>query len=124
MDELNAAPGVAPINGRRRARKKPLEPAKPKRLVLKIRDHDSLAGLDMRFLWLNHWNLSGRDLRRANLRGARLNGANLSASDLRDAVLEAADLSGACLRGTLLKGADLRSAVVTDADFREALTDH
>lgn len=92
---------------------------KPKRLVLKIRDHDSLAGQDMRFLWLTGWDLSRRDLQFANLRGARLSGADLSDANLHGAVLEAADLTGACLRGAILEDTNLRDALVVGADFRK-----
>ena len=119
------AVGGQSIGGARRSVKAKPQPAprkapQAKRLVARIRDHDSLAGQDMRFLWLNQWDLSRRDLRRANLQGARLNGVNLSACDLRGAVLEAADLTGACLRGALLEDANFRNALVSQADFRKA----
>lgn len=91
-----------------------------KGLLDRIRDRDSLAGADLRFLWLVHWDLCGRDLRAANLRGTQLTGSDLSSCDLRDAVLEAANLSGACLRHARLDNANLKGALVSGADFRGA----
>jgi uncharacterized protein YjbI with pentapeptide repeats len=91
-----------------------------KGLLDRIRDRESLAGADLRFLWFVHWDLSGRDLRAANLRGTQLTGSDLSSCDLRDAVLEAANLSGACLREARLDNANLKEALVPGADFRGA----
>ena len=92
--------------------------ARKKALVDRIRDRDSLAGADLRFLWFVHWDLSGRDLRGANLRGTHLTGGDLSGCDLRNAVLEAANLGGACLRGAQLEQANLDDTLVQGADFR------
>jgi uncharacterized protein YjbI with pentapeptide repeats len=91
-----------------------------KGLLDRIRDRESLAGADLRFLWFVHWDLSGRDMRAANLRGTQLTGSDLSRCDLRDAVLEAANLSGACLRDARLDNANLKGALVPGADFRGA----
>jgi uncharacterized protein YjbI with pentapeptide repeats len=101
----------------RPARKRPA--TRKKALLDRIRDRDSLAGADLRFLWFVHWDLSGRDLRGANLRGAQLTGSDLSGCDLRNAVLEAANLSGACLRAAQLEQANLHGALVQGADFRD-----
>lgn len=92
--------------------------ARKKALVDRIRDRDSLAGTDLRFLWFVHWDLSGRDLRAANLRGTHLTGSDLSGCDLRNAVFAAANLSGACLRGAQLEHANFEGALVQGADFR------
>jgi uncharacterized protein YjbI with pentapeptide repeats len=89
-----------------------------KGLLDRIRDRESLAGADLRFLWFVHWDLSGRDLRAANLRGTQLTGSDLSSCDLRDAVLEAANLTGACLREAQLDNAKLNGTLVHGADFR------
>ena len=120
---LTVASGIAPAPG-----KGPKEPsarvrsraslARQKGLLDRIRDHESLAGADLRFLWFVHWDLSGRDLRAANLRGTQLTGSDLSNCDLRDAVLEAANLCGACLRDAQLHNANLQGALVHGADFR------
>lgn len=92
--------------------------ARKKGLLDRIRDRESLAGADLRFLWFVHWDLSGRDLRGANLRGTQLTGGDLSSCDLRDAILEAANLCGACLRDAQLDNANLKGALVRGADFR------
>jgi uncharacterized protein YjbI with pentapeptide repeats len=93
-------------------------PARAKSLLDRIRNRESLAGADLRFLWFVHWDLSGRDLRAANLRGTQLTGSDLSGCDLRDAVLEAANLKGASLREAQLDNANLQGALVHGADFR------
>ena len=94
--------------------------ARKKGLLDRIRDRESLAGADLRFLWFVYWDLSCRDLRAANLRGTQLTGSDLSDCDLRAAVLEAANLSGACLRDARLDNANLKGALVPGADFRGA----
>lgn len=96
----------------------PTAARRKKGILERIRDRESLAGVDLRFLWLAHWDLSRLDLRQANLRGTHLVGSDLSAADLRGAVLEGADLTNACLRGANLRGANLREALVQGADFR------
>jgi uncharacterized protein YjbI with pentapeptide repeats len=112
-------PGAGPEE--RRLRVLPARPmARKKALLDKIRDRDSLAGADLRFLWFVHWDLSGRDLRAANLRGTQLSGGDLSGCNLRSAVLAGANLSGASLRGAQLEDADLEGALVQGADFRGA----
>ena len=105
---------------RTRRRPAPTAPGRKKGLLDRIRDRESLAGADLRFLWFVHWDLSGRDLRTANLRGTQLTGSDLSRCDLRDAVLEAANLSGASLREARLDNANLKGALVHGADFRGA----
>jgi uncharacterized protein YjbI with pentapeptide repeats len=118
-----SAPGAAADAARRKRAPRARQPATPgrtKSLLDRIRNRESLAGADLRFLWLVHWDLSARDLRAANLRGTQLTGSDLSRCDLRDAVLEAANLSGACLRHAQLDNAHLKGALVHGADFRGA----
>jgi uncharacterized protein YjbI with pentapeptide repeats len=116
------APGAPPeaSDPHRGRRRRQASVGRKKGLLDRIRNRESLAGADLRFLWFVHWDLSGRDLRAANLRGTQLTGSDLSSCDLRDAVLEAANLSGACLRDARLDNAHLKGALVPGADFRGA----
>jgi hypothetical protein len=59
----------------------------------------SLAGADLRWVWLPEAELGGANLGGVDLRGANLGGANLGGVDLRGANLGGADLRGADLRG-------------------------
>jgi uncharacterized protein YjbI with pentapeptide repeats len=89
-------------------------------LLHKIENQESLAGVDLRNLYLSGMDFSKLDLRGANLKGCRLNygkfnGANLSNADLTDTVLinvsfEKASLSGAVLNGAIVAGADFSEA--------------
>ena len=47
-------------------------------ILQKIEKHESLAGVDLRNLYLSGMDLSDLDLRRANLKGCRLNYGNLT----------------------------------------------
>jgi uncharacterized protein YjbI with pentapeptide repeats len=114
----SASDELGEISNRHAARRPRALDGRKKGLLDRIRDRESLAGADLRFLWFVHWDLSGRDLRAANLRGTHLTGSDLSGCDLRDAVLETANLRGACLREAQLHNANLNGALVHGADFR------
>ena len=89
-------------------------------ILQKIDKHESLAGADLRNLYLSSMDLSNLDLRGANLKGCRLSygklaGSDLTNADLTDAVLTSANFEKAVLVDTLFRG-----AIVAGADFSEA----
>ena len=85
-----------------------------------IEKHESLAGLDLRNLYLSGMDLSNLDLRGANFKGCRLNYGKLAASDLRNADLTDTMLINTSFRKANLVGTVFRGAIVTGADFSEA----
>jgi Pentapeptide repeats (8 copies) len=91
-----------------------------RRILQKIDKRESLAGVDLRNLYLSGMDLSSLDLRGANLKGCRLcngklGGSDLTNADLTDAVLTNANFEKADLVGTLFRG-----AIVAGADFSQA----
>jgi len=118
-NRVTAELSIAP-RGRRGEPRTHKRPTRQKGLLERIRERESLAGADLRRLWLSYWDLSKLDLCGAYLRGTYLVGSDLSGCDLRGANLEAANLSNACLRGAILEKANLLDAIVDSADFRGA----
>ncbi|NUP04454.1 MAG: DUF2169 domain-containing protein [Polyangiaceae bacterium] len=107
-------------------------------LERRIREGESLEGLDFSDLDLGGFDLSGKKLvgsrfdravlKRARLRGvdltgASLEGADLAETDLEDALLERANLVSAKLSGATLRRALLTDANLTTCDARRAIFD-
>ncbi|MFO0551066.1 MAG: DUF2169 domain-containing protein [Polyangiaceae bacterium] len=96
----------------------------------RIREGDSLEGLDMSDLDLSGFDFSGKrlngsklvrtNLRRARLRGCNLTGTTLEGADLVEADLDDAQLERANLTGAKLSGATLRRAYLTDVNLANA----
>lgn len=103
------------------------------RVSARIRDRQSLGGLnlkgaDLEGLNLDGVSLSGLDLSharlvRCSLRGAQLSGATLTGADLSEAVLVRADVVRANLRNAVLRGADFEEAALRDANLERASCD-
>ena len=91
-----------------------------KRILQKIENHESLAGVDLRNLYLTGMDLSYLDLRRANLKGCRLNYGKLAASDLTNADLSDTMLINASFKKANLRGTVFGGAIATGADFSES----
>jgi uncharacterized protein YjbI with pentapeptide repeats len=104
----------------------------------RIREGESLAGLDLSDVDLTGFDLSGQRLagcrldrasmkgcrmRGIDLSGASLEGADLSEAQLDDAMLERTNLVSAKLVAASLKGAFLTDANLTTADARRAILD-
>lgn len=89
-------------------------------VVNKINNHESLAGVDLRNLYLSYMDFSGLDLRGANFEGCRLSYGNMDGSDLTNATLANADLTNSSFRGANLTGAILKNAIVVGANFEGA----
>jgi uncharacterized protein YjbI with pentapeptide repeats len=104
----------------------------------RIREGESLAGLDLSDVDLSGFDLSGQKLagsrldravlkrcrmRGMDLTGASLEGADLSEAELDDAMLERTNLVSAKLTGASLRGAFLTDANLTTADLRRANLD-
>lgn len=93
----------------------------------RIREGESLDGLDMSDLDLSGFDFSGKSLKgcrfdRANLKrcrmhGVNLTGASLEGTDLGEAVLDEAVLERTNLVAAKLTGASLRAAFLTDANL-------
>jgi uncharacterized protein YjbI with pentapeptide repeats len=77
----------------------------------------SLAGADLRELFLEGVDLSGLDLAGANLSGAQLQNASLERATLAGATLERANLLRAELSNADLTGAKLRGAILEEANL-------
>jgi uncharacterized protein YjbI with pentapeptide repeats len=89
-------------------------------ILQKIEKHESLAGVDLRNLYLSGMDLSNLDLRGANFRGCRLSHGKLAASDLTNADLTDTMLINASFKKANLVGTVFRGAIVVGADFSEA----
>ena len=89
-------------------------------ILQKIEKHESLAGVDLRNLYLSGMDLSNLDLRGANLKGCRLSNGKLAASDLTNADLTDTMLINASFKKANLVGTVFHGAVVVGADFSEA----
>jgi uncharacterized protein YjbI with pentapeptide repeats len=89
-------------------------------ILQKIEKHESLAGVDLRNLYLSGMDLSNLDLRGANLKGCRLSNGKLAATDLTNADLTDALLINTSFKNANLVGTLFRGAIVTGADFSEA----
>ncbi len=96
----------------------------------RIREGETLAGLDLSDLDLSGFDFSGKslvgcrfdrgNLRRCRLRGADLSGASLEGADLSETELDDAKLERTNLVSAKLTGASLRSAFLTDANLTTA----
>jgi len=91
-----------------------------KNILQIIEKHGSLAGVDLRNLYLSGMDLSNLDLRGANLKGCRLSNGKLAASDLRNADLTDTMLINVSFKQANLVGTIFRGAIVAGADFSEA----
>jgi uncharacterized protein YjbI with pentapeptide repeats len=91
-----------------------------KRILEKIEKHESLAGVDLRNLYLSGMDLSNLDLRRANLKGCRLNFGKFVATDLTNADLTDTMLINASFKKANLRGTVFGGAIATGADFSES----
>jgi hypothetical protein len=89
-------------------------------ILQKIEKRESLAGVDLRNLYLSSMDLSNLDLKRANLKGCRLSYGTLAASDLENADLTDTILLNTSFNQANLLGTVFRGAVVAGADFSEA----
>lgn len=92
-----------------------------KHILKKIYNHESLAGVDLRNLYLSCTNFSGLELCRADLEGCCLSHALLDDCDLTDANLTNANLSHASLNRAKLTGAILANVVADGASFEDTL---
>jgi uncharacterized protein YjbI with pentapeptide repeats len=91
-----------------------------RQILQKIEKRESLAGVDLRNLYLSGMDLSNLDLRGANLKGCRLSHGKLAASDLTNADLTDTMLIDASFKKANLAGTVFRGAIVAGADFSEA----
>jgi uncharacterized protein YjbI with pentapeptide repeats len=91
-----------------------------KPILQRIYKHQSLAGIDLRNLYLSFMDFSCLELRRADLAGCCLNHALLDDCDLSDANLTNAKLSHASLDRANLAGAILAGVVADGASFHGA----
>jgi hypothetical protein len=89
-------------------------------ILKKVYNHESLAGIDLRNLYLSFMNFSGLDLRRADLEGCCLSHSNLDDCDLTDANLTNAKLNHASLKRAKMMGAILTDAMADGASFEGA----
>ena len=88
-----------------------------KHILKKIYNHESLAGVDLRNLYLSCTDFSGLKLCRADLEGCCLTHALLHDCDLTDANLTNANLSHASLNRANLTGAILTNVIADCASF-------
>ena len=95
-------------------------------ILLKIQNHQSLAGVDLRNLYLSYMNLSNLDLREANFEGCKLAHAIMDGTDLSRANLANTYLTNTSFKNTNLTGALFKDAIVGGADFSgaEGLSSH
>ena len=91
-----------------------------RRILQRVEKHESLAGVDLRNLYLSGMDLSNLDLRGANLKGCRLSNGKLAASDLTNADLTDALLINTSFKNANLVGTLFGGAIVAGADFSEA----
>ena len=89
-------------------------------ILKKVYNHESLAGIDLRNLYLSFMNFSGLDLRRADLEGCCLSHSNLDDCDLTDANLTNAKLNNASLKRAKMMGTILTDAMADGASFEGA----
>src|SRR5262249_24574621 len=89
-------------------------------ILKKVCNHESLAGIDLRNLYLSFMNFSGLDLRRSDLQGCCLSHSNLDDCDLTDANLTNAKLNHASLKRAKMTGAILTDAMADGASFEGA----
>jgi uncharacterized protein YjbI with pentapeptide repeats len=89
-------------------------------ILKKIYNHESLAGIDLRNLYLSFMNFSGLDLRRADLEGCCLSHSILDDCDLTDANLTNAKLNHASFKRAKMTGAILIDIVADGASFEGA----
>lgn len=86
-------------------------------ILKKINNHESLAGVDLRNLYLSYIDLSRLDLRGVNFEGCRLSCGRMDRSDLTNANLADAILIKTSFKEADLTGTVFRGAVVVGADF-------
>lgn len=91
-----------------------------KGILQKVYYHESLAGVDLRNLYLSCMDFSGLDLRQANFEGCRLSFGVLDGSDLMNANLTNANLTNTSFKETNLSGAIFDGAIVAGANFAGA----
>jgi len=91
-----------------------------KRILEKVYHRQSLAGQDLRNLYMSFVNLTGLELCRTDLEGCCLNHALMDDCDLTNANLTNARLSHASLRRVKLGGAVLTNIVADGASFEGA----
>jgi uncharacterized protein YjbI with pentapeptide repeats len=91
-----------------------------KQIIQRIYKHQSLAGTDLRNLYLSFMDFSGLELRRTDLTGCCLNHALLDDCDLTDANLTNAKLCHASFDRANLSGAILADVVADGASFQGA----
>lgn len=84
----------------------------------RIYNHESLAGVDLRNLYLSYMDLSRFDLQRANFEGCRLSCVIMDFSNLTDANFTDANLTNASFKKANLTGAILKGTIVVGADFK------
>ena len=89
-------------------------------ILKRVYNHESLAGIDLRNLYLSFMNFSGLDLRRADLEGCCLSHSILDDCDLTDANLTNAKLNHASLKRAKMMGTILTDAMADGASFEEA----
>ena len=89
-------------------------------ILKRVYNHESLAGIDLRNLYLSFMNFSGLDLRRADLEGCCLSHSNLDDCDLTDANLSNAKLNNASLKRAQMMGTILTDTMADGASFEGA----
>src|SRR5262249_42859497 len=86
----------------------------------RVYNHESLAGIDLRNLYLSFMNFSGLDLRRADLEGCCLSHSILDDCDLTDANLTNATLNNESLNRAKMMGGMFMEGVADGASFEGA----
>lgn len=89
-------------------------------ILHKIHNHKSLAGVDLRNLYLSYMDFSGLDLQNANFEGCRLSHAIMDGSDLSGANVANTNLTDTSFRETNLSGTIFKAAIVVRANFSGA----
>ena len=89
-------------------------------ILKRVYNHESLAGIDLRNLYLSFMNFSGLHLRRADLEGCCLSHSILDNCDLTDANLTNAKLNHASLKRAKMMGTILTDAMADGASFEGA----
>jgi|RhiMethySRZTD1v2_1073278.scaffolds.fasta_scaffold2030990_1 uncharacterized protein YjbI with pentapeptide repeats len=89
-------------------------------ILKRVYNHESLAGIDLRNLYLSFMNFSGLDLRRADLEGCCLSHSILDDCDLTDTNLTNAKLNHASFKRAKMTGAILTGVVADGASFEGA----
>jgi uncharacterized protein YjbI with pentapeptide repeats len=88
-----------------------------KSIYERLRDKESMAHQNLRFLFLQCADLEGVDMSGADLQGARLAKANLRKAKLSRSILAGATMSECDLSGADLQHADFTGAILAGANF-------